>query len=82
MGGRFSRPSSPHGSRSSHPDVEVLIASRPVALADAATRDLPSLLMKKPEAPERTADAILRAAAEEEIAEDHREVWVAERESG
>ena len=62
-----------------HPDVEVLIASRPVALADAATLDLPSLFMKEPEAPERTADAILRAAAEEEIAEDHREVWVAER---
>jgi hypothetical protein len=62
-----------------HPDVEILLASRPVALADAATTGFPSLELLEPESPEKTAAAILRAAATEEIDEEQREAWVAQR---
>ncbi|MGE5527486.1 MAG: NACHT domain-containing protein [Methanosarcina sp.] len=62
-----------------HPDVEILLASRPVALADAATTELPSLELLEPESPEKTAAAILRAAATDEIDEEQREAWVAQR---
>jgi hypothetical protein len=62
-----------------HPGVEILLASRTVALADAATTGFPSLELLEPESPEKTAAAILRAAATEEIDEERREAWVAQR---
>jgi NACHT domain len=62
-----------------HPDVEILLASRPVALADAATTGLPSLELLEPESPGKTAAAILRAAATEEIEEEQRDAWIAQR---
>lgn len=65
--------------KSLHSDVEVLLASRPVALADAATLGLPSLELQEPESPKRTAAAILQAAAVEETGEEQREAWIAER---
>jgi len=62
-----------------HPDVEVVIACRPVALGDAEALGLRSLTLKEPESAQRTADAIVRAAADEHIEEAERESWAAER---
>lgn len=65
--------------RDLHPDVEIVVASRPVALADAATLDLPSLELREPDSPNRTASAILDAAAAQAADGEDKEDWIAQR---